>query len=80
MSKRKRRVYFSDRSHQAPSNIRILNEREGISVKETFIYLLKSSRECACQRESLLQTKNSVFSLLEMADLKTLALRNASAA
>ena len=46
-------------SHQALSNIRMVNERSGIFVKETCGCLPQSSNECICQRERLLQVKQA---------------------
>ena len=71
-------AFGSTNSHQAPSNIRMANERSDYLVKETCTCLHISSLECVCQRESLLQAKNAFCSLLKMADLKTLALRSST--
>ena len=55
----------STSSHQAPSNIPMVNERSGISVKGTCMCLHISPSEYVCQEESMFQTKLGVFFIVE---------------
>ena len=76
-SKRKIHVHTSQASrsisfHQAPSNLRMLNERSPTLVKKNIHVFANRSRECACWRERMRQKKEGISSLLKMADLKIL--------
>ena len=46
-------------SHQAPSNVGMVNKRSGILVKEICMFLYKSSCECICKGERWLQLKKA---------------------